>query len=558
MNTTDNKIMIQNDVHEKTKLVYDVLNKRCSYNCKCKQTFAVMYKDNFYITDYFYDITLKHISNLYNSYTNNNRNIVHNIFNYYKNISFRKNDLHFLLKLNDDEKISQILMSQIQINNINLMTGKTATNECACCKTIEFINKLFENYYHKSLNLFFRFNNDFLLLINFLNANIYSTFDSYFALQILNKNDNALLKFQNDEKYIQIIKNIMMHTKITDDVFEKIIDGISNQTMLESITEITFTRFNKNLFIKLLTKIQSKNMNFEKLFNNNKLSEFQVNEYIEIMCVLQFKITKMCVINLINKEIKINKFETHNIAVDDEIILECCNNNFYPYPISHDNPPKETILITECSRGLQETRRSVYIASKEKEIIDRLTDYKHKGSIFTSKCLERACSCNNNSFVINFLIEKCGLIANKTCVENYGCISGKTSLNLIMNSYCKNYPKELNTVNENVELNENELLKIPHKIIIDKNKNYQIKKKIFNFMKEMDIKYFESIEKQKYVINYNKIYEYLLKYLIKNKLVIGNYFVINEILEKYTNIQKSTIFHIDQLDNLISHIVKEC
>jgi hypothetical protein len=81
-------------------------------------------------------------------------------------------------------------------------------------------------------------------------------------------------------------------------------------------------------------------------------------------------------------------------------------------------------------------------------------------------------------------------------------------------------------------------------IIIDKNSEYVLKNKVRKFF---------NCEKKN--IKYLELYELMLKYLIEKKLVIGNYFLVNEQLENLIKINQCTIIHIDQLDNILTYFV---
>ena len=52
-----------------------------------------------------------------------------------------------------------------------------------------------------------------------------------------------------------------------------------------------------------------------------------------------------------------------------------------------------------------------------------------------------------------------------------------------------------------------------------------------------------------------EVYELMLKYLITKKLVIGNYFIINEQLGSILKLDPSCILHIDQIKNIITYFI---
>jgi hypothetical protein len=59
----------------------------------------------------------------------------------------------------------------------------------------------------------------------------------------------------------------------------------------------------------------------------------------------------------------------------------------------------------------------------------------------------------------------------------------------------------------------------------------------------------------KKTIKYLELYELMLKYLINHKLVIGNYFVINDELCNLLKINQCTLVNIDQIDNILTYFI---
>ena len=56
-------------------------------------------------------------------------------------------------------------------------------------------------------------------------------------------------------------------------------------------------------------------------------------------------------------------------------------------------------------------------------------------------------------------------------------------------------------------------------------------------------------------ILYNELEKLILKYLIDNKLIIGNYFILNHEISTLIKIDKGVIMHIDQLKNILPYFV---
>jgi hypothetical protein len=56
-------------------------------------------------------------------------------------------------------------------------------------------------------------------------------------------------------------------------------------------------------------------------------------------------------------------------------------------------------------------------------------------------------------------------------------------------------------------------------------------------------------------ILYNELVKLLLKYIIDNKLVIANYFILNEEFANIIKIDKGVIMLIDQLKNMVPYFL---
>jgi hypothetical protein len=56
-------------------------------------------------------------------------------------------------------------------------------------------------------------------------------------------------------------------------------------------------------------------------------------------------------------------------------------------------------------------------------------------------------------------------------------------------------------------------------------------------------------------ILYSELEKLLLKYIINNKLVIANYFILNDEFANIIKLDKGVIMHIDQLKNMIPYFI---
>ena len=74
-------------------------------------------------------------------------------------------------------------------------------------------------------------------------------------------------------------------------------------------------------------------------------------------------------------------------------------------------------------------------------------------------------------------------------------------------------------------------------------------------MKKLNLKLKEKLWLKKKTIKYLDLYQIVLKYLISNKLIIGNYFIINEKLSNLLKINHCTIIHINQIHNILTYFI---
>ena len=133
---------------------------------------------------------------------------------------------------------------------------------------------------------------------------------------------------------------------------------------------------------------------------------------------------------------------------------------------------------------------------------------------------------------------------NDLCLLNYQEAYGLESLDIIM----KNYSSQKNSdkkISSSVEIDPNSVMLIEKRDIeINIKDEYVIKNKIKNLLNY-----------KKKTIVYSDLYEQMLKYLIDNKLVIGNYFIINKELGTLLKLNMCMILSIDQLENIISYFI---
>jgi len=261
----------------------------------------------------------------------------------------------------------------------------------------------------------------------------------------------------------------------------------------------------------------------------------QVAEIIDLLCDYGLVIDKSIVIKLLEKGCYVNNLEKHDIKVDNEILAKCANLSYYPYKF--DIIPTSDILEKECTKH---------------DNLNTIKKLKEFGGIYTTKCLEEACSIPKNGRVIKYLINDCGVKVTDTCLEKFQQAYRIDALDAIMTKYKSHNPIKNSTTDDNtnkyVEINEKSTMTVtPRNIKInikDDLIEYELKNKIRKFF-----------DYKKKTIKYNDLFEIFLKYLITNKLVIGKYFVLNIELSNLLKISHCVIMNTNQIHNILTYFI---
>jgi hypothetical protein len=431
-----------------------------------------------------------------------------------------------------DSSLCSIVKNQIKLNSnygISLMTSQVTTNYgvptyiiniCAVGKKIETLKVLLDNF---PINTFFS------IIKNLRESN--DLVDNIIC-EYLNKNDKTIeLKFFSDN-----LPHLINKPKILALVYKLISLSMTSANKLELLNKVVGSyTLDLSLILNILegndvvptqatlTNLLAK-VYIRKGFGapNNKI----IAQVIDIFILYGFKITKRVVKDLLSKGCYINQIEKYSITIDNEILNECSIAEYYPYEFSC--LPSEEIMIRECSRESN---------------LETIKKFKEKGGEINVKCLEKACGVRKNGKTIKYMIVDCGVKPNDACLTNYSLANGIEGLDIIMKNYSKVEPEKPKPTN--VIIDNSCTMTIERKdIIIDKNSEYVLKNKVRKFF---------NCEKKN--IKYLELYELMLKYLIEKKLVIGNYFLVNEQLENLIKINQCTIIHIDQLDNILTYFV---
>jgi hypothetical protein len=345
----------------------------------------------------------------------------------------------------------------------------------------------------------------------------------------------------NKEIGIKIINNFINKPVIIKNIY-RIISNSLNKNQKIDIFNKSISSYDKDLIfliledkdiipdINTINKLVEKNYVRPEGSFNSKL----VAEIIDLLCEYGLIITKQIVSKLLDHGCYINNLEKHGIEIDSELLGKCANHSYYPYKF--DIKPSTDILKKECSKN------------SNFETIKKLKEF---GGIYTTECLEEACGVNKNGKIIKYLINDCGVLVSDKCLEKFQETYKIEALDILMKKYkIQNPESSISDQNKSrtVELDVNSIMTVtPKDVKIIKDDNlieYDIKNKIINFfeLKKKSIKYIEL----------NLIF---LKYLIKNKLVIGNYFIINEKLSSLLKIDYCTIMHMDQIHNILTYFI---
>jgi len=446
-----------------------------------------------------WDLIINHFSdNEINEIINNQKKINYNFINCISEIfiSYKKDNLlNFLISHLKIKSFENILMS-MNINHFSL-----------------YIDKITKYNFLQIENI----------IIKYLDSN----------KNILKENKNISLKiiytFIENTEIIKKIYNIISYSLTQTekiDIFHKAI-SILNKKLILLLLE------NNNIIpdINTINELVKKNI---KLVNGNYFNGYSYNnklisDIIDILCEFGLIINKEIIILLLEHGYYINNIEKHNIKIDNEILAICSKNNYYPYKTNIE--PNIEILINECSKN---------------DNLNKIKEFKELGGKYNSICLEEACKIPKNGKVIKFLINDCDINVTQNCLNIFQDTYKIESLEILINKFKSQNLKETNTKSEIIEIDKDSTITIiPKQIDIDINDNtieYKIKKKIVKFfnLKYNKLKYFD-------------LYEIFLKYLISNKLVIGNYFIINKNLSELLKINNCTIINIDQLYNVLTY-----
>lgn len=539
----NNAILFKSQALVKIKKTCDNTHKHCQEVCQIgKQLLHLVNQE--YLDDFILMLKSANYNSCLSQYSSKHSNDIKDFIIKCSEFLEIKNWDSIILHFSD-ENINQIITNQKKnipnfINNIlNLDSviinyGVRANLINTLILTHPIKVKSFENII-MSMSV-----DQFSIYLNKMTKNNSASFDNI-MVKFINFNKQELKLSTNKEIGIKIIHNFINKPQIIKNIYGIISDSLV-QTQKIDIFNKCVTTYDKDLmFLMLENRDIIPDVNtITKLIEKSYVrpdgctSAIMIAEIIDLLCEYGLIITKPIVLKLIDRGCYVNNLEKHGIEIDSEILALCANHSYYPYKF--DIKPNVDILIKECSKH---------------DNLNTIKKLKEFGGIYTTECLEEACGVNKNGKVIKYLVNECCVKVSDKCLEKFQESYKIEALDILMKKYKIQNPESYKS-NQNqskvVELDTNSIMTItPKNIKIDETNEeheYEVKCKIKNFfeLKKKNIKYIE-------------LYEIVLKYLISNKLVIGNYFIINYKLSKLLKINDCTIINIDQLHNILTYFI---
>jgi hypothetical protein len=436
----------------------------------------------------------------------------------------------------DDKSGLNIIINQINLDkdycdklllekNIKSQYGSYNTFITICINNskINILNYVIENM---SFTIF----NEILIYLKPINDKSVDSLIKFIKKHSISMDNKILINlvdnFINKPQIIKLIYNIISKSN-SDLTLKKILLERSVKTLNKELIITILEETNEILLTNDLLTILINQNYFREIYgsNNNK----QTAEIIDIFILYGFKITKEIVIDLLNKGCYINNIEKYNIEIDNDILEKCAELNYYPYEF--DCIPNNKVLMIECNKSNN---------------LDRIKIFKEKGGNFTKICLENACAVKKNGKVIKFLVNECGIKPDVDCLKSFQESYGMEALDILMKNYDSDKKKEI-VVHNKIEIDVNSLISIDKRDFeIDLEYNYNIRNKV---KKLLDFK--------KKSILFKELEELILKYLINKKLVIGNYFILNNELASIIKINQGTLMNIDEVKNIIPYFIEK-
>jgi len=463
-----------------------------------------------------------------------NKKIIH--YNYFKP-DYEKT-LHLLKILYDYEKSGRKTNNKNLNNSIEISTNKLnniyeifVKNKM---KYIEVFYKLFTNYRYDGFIIFIK-EKDLLDYIydNNLMINVVDTYcNKTNHLNNYNFNKKIIIKYliskEHDElkniinKYNIQNKNIIKYLKVLylqknknyDDKY--LLDDISKYINdCEWNIQKEF-EFDINYFVECLDICFEKNLikkSFKIKIDKSFLKKNDLEKVLYFYYLKGFILSDDDIINLINKEIILNNFESYGIKMNNKILKYILEKN-----------KLELFDVYTFNFELnEENLEQIFLHEKNKTIINYFVENGSKitNKIFNSYLTSKTRLTNNMHEIINEII-----------LNNYDL----TLENL-----------KLYDVNTHNNTGIYDVIKSLKEIIEDNTKKLNITKVKFKVDDDECLKIFEEFIE---IRNFN-LYDYFISYIIDNNLKINEYFIADEKLSKLFNIKKGCLNKILDVEKLI-------
>jgi hypothetical protein len=358
--------------------------------------------------------------------------------------------------------------------------------------------------------------------------NLYKTLKKYFD-EILEKDTEItriLDTFINKPIVIKYIYSLISKSKnygtIKKILLERCVKTYNKELIITILEESTDNLLSPELLIILL------NQNYFREIDGSYNSK-PTAEIIDIFVLYGYEITKDFVLKLLDRGCYVNNIEKYKIDIDNELVLKMSNLNYYPYEF--ECIPNIEVLLVECSKPNN---------------LDKIKLFKEKGGIYNKDCLIKACGVRKNGKVIKYLVNDCNIKPDLDCIKSFQENHGIEALDILIHNYSKGNVSDTKTIRQ-IEIDNSILVSIDKRDFdIDMEYSYNIRskiKKLLNYKKN--------------VITFQELEELFLKYLINQKLVIGNYFVVNHDLCSIIKINQSTLLNIDEVKNIITYFIEK-
>jgi hypothetical protein len=454
----------------------------------------------------------------------------------------------------DEDSLCTILQNQILLSSTVPSTNLVITNNLSYCDNL-LEEKNGKNQYNNPTNIILAMSTKKKLFTLFLsklsfsifmkNINLFRNCTSEYDMAIINyiKNFNADVIKQHT---LQIIDTFINKCNLIYELYPYL-ENLNINTK-KNIIDKTISNLDKRFLIKMLDYDSLKNNNNKIVIDDNTIKNMLNKVYIreiygasnnklvadimDIFIDYNFTITKEIVIMLLTKGCYINNIERTGFVIDIEILEKCSELNYYPYEFTCI--PSKKIMLCECGRTNLNT----------------LTMLKEKGGIIDVECLNSAVASRKNGKIIKYIINNCNVKPNTETLRIFQEVNSIDCLDLLVSNYYGGAVGNSTNTNTNTHTNcleSSSLLSIEpisNDFQIDYEKEYELHNKIKKML---------GYKKNK--ILYCELEKLLLKYIIDNKLVIANYFILNEEFANIIKMDKGVIMHIDQLKTMIPYFL---